>query len=472
MGEKKLKTKDILGYTVGSIGDSTSYNFVLSFFSFFMITVAGVSPVVAGTIISVAIAWDAVTDPIIGYLVDNSKSKYGKRRPWMLKSLIPLGASLVLMFLKVDFPQTQKNIYYLILVLIFWTAYTAFNIPYYSFGSVLSDVDSERVRVAAFREVLGYVGIFCASSVPTFIVGKLMENGFDNARSWSMAGIISAVISVSTILLMWRCTRGKERTDEVADAEKMNLKGFFSNVISLMKMKPYVLVIVCALLTNIYLTLFNSSLLYYVTYNMGLGETQASLMFTAMNIVSILFIPFITRSVAIFSKSKVFVICMVFSGVVMILTKFTGIPNITLGCIYVVLVGVGTCAYWMCVFNFLYDVVDYDEFNRGKKRDGIIMSYYSFLLKLGGAVAAAVQGFLLQKSGFDASLAVQNNGALGMIESMFTILPGICVLAAGLVIALTPLQDKKMNALRLALEKKRVGEEYTTEGFESLVVKK
>lgn len=71
MGEKKLKTRDILGYTVGSIGDSTSYNFVLSFFSFFMITVAGVSPVVAGTIISVAIAWDAVTDPIIGYLVDN-----------------------------------------------------------------------------------------------------------------------------------------------------------------------------------------------------------------------------------------------------------------------------------------------------------------------------------------------------------------------------------------------------------------
>lgn len=229
MGEKKLKTKDILGYTVGSIGDSTSYNFVLSFFSFFMITVAGVSPVVAGTIISVAIAWDAVTDPIIGYLVDNSKSKYGKRRPWMLKSLIPLGASLVLMFLKVDFPQTQKNIYYLILVLIFWTAYTAFNIPYYSFGSVLSDVDSERVRVAAFREVLGYVGIFCASSVPTFIVGKLMENGFNNARSWFVAGIISAVISVSTILLMWRCTRGKERTDEVADAEKMNLKGFFTN---------------------------------------------------------------------------------------------------------------------------------------------------------------------------------------------------------------------------------------------------
>ena len=64
---------------------------------------------VAGTIISVAIAWDAITDPIIGYLVDNSKSKYGKRRPWILKSLIPLGASLVLMFLKVDFHRHREK---------------------------------------------------------------------------------------------------------------------------------------------------------------------------------------------------------------------------------------------------------------------------------------------------------------------------------------------------------------------------
>ena len=62
--------------------------------------------------------------------------------------------------LNVDLPQTSKNIYYLILVLVFWTAYTAFNIPFYSFGAVITDVDSERVKLSAFREVLGYVGTF------------------------------------------------------------------------------------------------------------------------------------------------------------------------------------------------------------------------------------------------------------------------------------------------------------------------
>lgn len=176
-----------------------------------------------------------------------------------------------------------------------------------------------------------------------------------------------------------------------------------------------------------------------------------------------------TKSVAVFSKNKVFVGCMAFSGIAMVLVKFTGIPNVIVGCIYVILVGVGTCAYWMCIFNFLYDVVDYDEFNRGKKRDGIIMSYYSFLLKLGGAAAAAVQGVLLSSSGFDASQSIQNPQALGMIEAMFTIIPGICVLIAGLVMAFTPLQDKRMNCLREALENKRIGKPYSTKGFEMLV---
>lgn len=472
MNEKKLKLKDIMGYTIGSIGDSTAYNFVISFFSFFMTTIAGVSPTMAGTIISIAIAWDAITDPIVGYMVDHVKSKHGKRRPWILGSLIPLGATLVLMFLNVDMGQTQKNIYYLVLVLVFWTSYTAFNIPYYSFGSVITNVDSERVKLAAFREVFGYVGIFCASSVPTFIVGKMVERGFDKDVSWATTGVVSAVITVITIGIMWYLTKGKEDLEETVDAEKVTIKDFIKNISALMKMKPYILIILCALFTNVYLTLFNSSLIYYVNYNMNMNETKASLMFTAMNIVSIVFIPFITKAVEKFTKNKVFVSCMIFSGAVMVLAKFIQIQNIAMGCTYVVLVGVGTCAYWMCIFNFLYDVIDYDKFNKGTSRDGIIMSYYSFLLKMGGAVAAALQGFLLESSGFKPSLEVQTNSALGMIESMFTIIPGICMILAGVIIMVTPLKDKKMDALREALNKKVNGEEYSIRGFEDLVEEK
>ncbi len=470
--KEKLKTRDILAYAVGSIGDSTVYNFVLSFFSFFMTTVAGVSPAVAGTIISIAIAWDAITDPIIGYLVDHSKSKYGKRRPWILSSLVPMGASLVLMFLNVNFDQTEKNLYYLVLVLVFWSGYTAFNIPYYSFGSVLTESDSERVKLAAYREVLGYVGIFCASSVPTFIVGYLVKKGFENGYAWTIAATVAAVVSTVSIFLMWKFTRGKERMDEQVDVEKISPRTFVRNIIDLTKMKPYLLIIISALMNNVCMTLYNSSLMYYVTYNMGLSEMAASTMFTCMTVVSIVLIPFVTKAVEKFSKGQVYVSCVVFSGLCMILAKFVHLNSVFMGCVYVVLVGVGTCAYWMCIFTFLYDVVDYDAFNHNKTRDGIIMSYYSFILKLGGSAAAAVQGVLLARSGFVEAAATQSASTLNAIESMFTYIPGICLILSGMAIAFTPLQDKKMDALRSALEKRRKGEEYSTEGFESLIIKK
>lgn len=225
MSRNRLKIKEILAYAVGSVGDSAAYTFVVSYFSFFLTAVAGISPAVAGTIISAALIWDMAADPVAGYLLDRSKNKYGKRRPWILRSLIPMGAALVLMFLKVDMPQTPKNIYYLVLVLIFWTAYTSFNIPYYTFGVVLTNEDSGRVKLAAYREVLGYVGIFCASSVPAFIVGKLLEGGVGDKGAWAAAGVAVALITMVTIFVMWGCTGGKERIRGRSAARRAVKKG-------------------------------------------------------------------------------------------------------------------------------------------------------------------------------------------------------------------------------------------------------
>lgn len=103
--EKKVVPLGLkLGYTVGSVGDSTAYNIVISFLSFFLTTIAGISPAIAGTISSIAIAWDAITDPILGVMVDLSKSKKGKRRPFIGMSLIPMVVSIIFLFMKVDFP--------------------------------------------------------------------------------------------------------------------------------------------------------------------------------------------------------------------------------------------------------------------------------------------------------------------------------------------------------------------------------
>ncbi|MEG0764708.1 MAG: glycoside-pentoside-hexuronide (GPH):cation symporter [Pseudoflavonifractor sp.] len=469
--EKIVPLKIKLGYTIGSIGDSTVYNIVISFLSFFLTTVAGISPAVAGGIISIAIAWDAITDPMLGLMVDHSRSRHGKRRPFIIGSLVPLCASIVFLFLNVNLPQTAKNLYYLIVVLVFWTAYTAFNIPYYSLGSVITNDDDERTKISGWRETMGFIGIFCGTSVPTFLVGKFLEANLSDTQAWLYAAIVAALIAFVAIFTMWRTTRGREPQNEqiIANAEKQSLKQTLKGMLGLMTMRSYIVIILSALFCNVYMTLFNSDMLYYTSFVMGISEAQASILFTVMSICSIAMIPFITRAAIHSDKRNVYVGCMGFSGIIMVLAKFTGIPGTAFAIAYVIAVSVGTSAYWLFIFNFLYDVVDLDEFRTGKKRDGFIMSYYSLLLKLGGALASLILGFLMQAGGFDPEAAVQSAQAIGTIESLFTIYPGIFMLLSGLVMLLSPANRKRVDALRAAKEKKQAGEPYDTSDFKELL---
>ncbi len=447
-----LPFRKMLGYSIGAMGDYTAYGFIFSFLSFFLTTVAGVSPKVSGVIISVAIVWDAITDPICGMCMDMLRTKNGKRRSLIGASIIPLGASIVLLFLHVDFAPALKNLYYCLIVLVFWTSYTIWNIPYYSLGAVITQDDGERTKIAGMRQVTGFIGTFCANSLSAFIVGKLVARGMETDTAYLYVAIIIAAIVMITVGIMWRSTKGMEPVEPPRSGEKFSAKDVVRQSIEVMRIKPYLIVIGAALFTNVYMSLFNSSVLYYTTFCLGVSEVKASVLFTVQTITSIALVPFLTKAALSFDKKYVYVACMSASGLVMIAAKLIGISSLSAAVVYMVLVSIGPAAYWMFIFNFLYDVIDADEIQSGKRKDGIIMSYYSFLLKLGGAVASLVLGLLLDNSGFLPDATVQSEQALNTITSLFTILPGIFMLAAGVVVLFTPLTRKKMESLQAKKE--------------------
>lgn len=448
MEQKKLSFRGMLGYSLGAWGDYTAYNFIFSFLSFFLTTVAGVSPAVSGIIISVAIAWDAITDPIVGMMMDSSKCRHGKRRPYILASIAPLGASIVLLFLNVSLPTAQKNIYYIVMVLVFWTAYTVYNIPYYSLGSVVTKDDGERTKISGIRQVTGFIGTFCSGTVPTFLIGKLLERGVETNTAWLYVALFVAVIVVVTLLIMWRSTRGLEPIEPPEHIQKKTVRILVGEIGCALRFKPYLLIIVAALFMNVNMTLFNSSVMYFTIYHLGLGEVQASTLFLTNTITSIAMAFVLTKLGLMFDKKRVFIGCMWVSGIVMILGKFVAISSLPMAVGYMALASIGPAAYWMFIFNFVYDVMDADEHKTGVRKDGIYISYYSFLLKLGGAVASLVLGFLLEGSGFVADAPQQTAQALNAIESLFTILPGLFVFGSGLVMCFTPLTRKFMRSIQ------------------------
>lgn len=468
MINKRLPFKTKLAYGIGSIADGAAYDFIISFLMFYLTTMAGISPIIAGTITSIAIVWDAITDPIVGLVIDRSNSKYGKRRPFIIASLVPLSVSVVMLFSNFNLEGIQKNIFYGFMVIMFWTAYTVFNIPYYALGATLTSDDDERTKLSALRQIFNFIGVLCATTLPTFIVGKLAESGFERSTAWTYAAIVVATIIGLSILVMWIFTKGKERIEEPVEVseEKHNM---FKELFSVLSFKPYLLIIISATAACVTFSFFYADLMYFTTFVLGISELSASVLFTAINISSIVMIPVLTKLALIFDKRNVYIVSLSISGIVMIAAKFITITSLNAAIVYSIIYSIGSAAYWLFIFNLLYDVVDLDELKNGKRRDGVIFSYYSFILKLGGAIATQLLGIMLQFSGFNEELASQNSATLSTIESLFTIYPGIFMLLSGLIILLSPLTKKTIEEVQKALEHKIEGKTYSSKELDKLL---
>ena len=150
---EKLTFKNKIGYASAAFGDSASYAFINTFLLFFLTTVAGIEPAAAGTITIVGAVWNTLINPIIGYLSDNSATKWGRRRPFMLLMSLPLAASAYLLFTAVDLLPQVKAFYYGAVLIIFWSAYTGFFVPYLALGAEYTQDYDERTELRSYASL-------------------------------------------------------------------------------------------------------------------------------------------------------------------------------------------------------------------------------------------------------------------------------------------------------------------------------
>ena len=464
---RKIPFKIKVGYSLGGTGDAIAYDFIGSFLLFFLSDLAGISPAIAGTIISVAVIWAAIADPIIGILSDKTKSKYGKKRPFLLGSAIPLGVIMMLLFHCVAFEGSAKIAYYIIFAILFWTAYATFNIPYFALGGCLSTNIDERTKIRSVAQVFNFIGVFFASAVPTFLIGIFQKAGYSDSDSWQYAVIIIGSIASIAILISWNATRGYElNINETTDSSHDNI---FKEIKEVMCIRPYLNVIISQLLFYASYTISSASVLYFTENNLGLGETEASLVYTGITVGGIIVAALLGPIAVKFDKRTAYTACMFIGGGIMVAGKFLPIESLAAAVVFATVINIGSAGHWTLSYTLLYDVFEIDEFKNGKRREAFLMAYFSFCGKLGGAFAGFLTGWILELSRYDASAAVQTPEVLASIKSLFTLWPGLFCLAAGFVIVLYPGTRSRMELLLKNLELKRQGKEYTTEGFEKLI---
>lgn len=447
---------------MGQIGDSIAYTFFLMFYFFFLTEVAGVRPSHAGIINLIVILYDAVSDPIIGYLSDACKSRFGRRRPFLLIGAPFVGLFVFLCFSTFGFTETGKFIYYIIITIFFWTAYTVFDIPYYAFGAELTQDFDERTKLRTWGSIAIMLAGFTAGLAPYLanLLGDTPQTG------WSRTALVIGGVIVICDLMCWYSTRGREIENTGDKTQKTNL---VHSYIQTLKLKPLKYVVSANFLCLLGQSINIALAMHVMTYIAPVTEAQISMFYILMPVFGACWLPLVNFVSLKTGKRISFIIFLSFTFLGLLVFYIADTYTFTSMLLLAVIIEAGIAAFWTLCYAMAYDTTELDEFVSGQRREGNLLSLMSLSQKTGNAVGFFLLGFILEIIQYNAELEVQPESAINGIKFIFTAGSGSIIFIAALIIFFYPLRKKEFEAVSRALAARKEGREFSTEEFQHLL---
>lgn len=417
---EKLSWKAKISFGIGAFGKDAVYAIVSTFFMLYLTDYRGVAPAFVGVLFMVARIWDAFNDPFMGMIVDNTRSKWGKFRPWILIGTLLNAVVLVLMYMDNGLTGNSYKVWCAVFYILWGMTYTIMDIPYWSMVPALTDDENERSQVSAIPRIFASCAWLVIGSFGLAMVSALGK-GNDVRGFFLLAVGISVVFVIATIITVLNV---KERV-VTQKQEKTTVKGMI-NV--LFKNDQVKVILGIALLFNIAYQLSNSFALYYFKYVIGdtkniLYPVYAGVAGVAQ-MVSMAILPMFSQKVgkkiAFFMASFLPVIGL---ALLWIMGNIMPMSIIMVGvCSCIVNAGIGFMLVFITVL--LSEVVDYGEYKLGTRNESILFSMQTFVVKFGGAFSGFLSGIGLTIIGFVANQQQSAGTMLGM-KVIMILLPAI-----------------------------------------------
>lgn len=472
----KLSVKTKLSYGIGGICDNALYTLSGTYLLLYLTTVAGISPAVAGTITAIGSIWEALCGPIVGFKSDGTRTRFGRRKPFLMLAAFPVAIVTSLLFSTFEANMTVKVIYYTIMIILFWTSFSSEFIPYMAWGSDLTEDYHERTVLRSYAYVFNQVGMCIGMVLPTIIVDYCMNLGRNSAQSWQMVGIFTGVCS-GAALLICALTIHKDdvaKKDFIKPEKKgkfldvKELAGMFKEYFEILKLKPIQFIIGSSIVYLVANTVFSSDRVFYMTYNLGMSQKEISLMMLIITVSGVIFVPFIVRLAGAFDKKTVFMCGIGGAGVCLMASRFIGVNSLAAMIAVCLIYSVANTCYWQLLPSMLYDVCEVEELISGQKRSGAVISLQALSESLSIAVAMQGLGIVLEMAGFASEAAVQPETALTWVSNCFTFLPGLFMVLVVVMISRYPINKKVFVRVMDALERRKQGEEIDVKEFEDI----
>lgn len=474
---EKTTFKEKLGYGIASLGDSVGYSFAGTFLLFFLTTIAGISPGVAGTIIAIGAVWNAVFNPIIGYLADKVCTKHGRRRPLIFVFTIPLMLTMFLLFTDIQMPMSIKTIYYGMLLMLYWTSYTGFVVPYLALGvDYTSDYD-DRTILRLFGSFFNMIGAMFAMVMPTLIVEFLEGFGLAASQAWSITGLILGIITLITNMATVIASKKKDICSEEALMQKEELRAkraqakgsparkaqgtvgkgalwtIVREYITVAKLRPMRPLVIASLSALIGGTMITADMVYYLTFNLGMSAVGISGFMLAKTLLGIVYIPIMAKMIAVTDRRDTLMISYIIGSIGLCLSKLIDLPVMADLAVYLLFSSICTSIYWQVMPGVFYDVCEYDRIRNGRNRSATIVSFQGLVEALAAGIGGQLLGIILEMAGFAGESSAQSETAQIWIENSTTFLPVIFFVITIIALYKYPLDKRAYNEL-LESEKK------------------
>lgn len=450
--ENRLSKKTKLFYGVAGIGDSALYSMMGMFALFFLTTVAGIHPAIAGTIVAVGTVWDVVSSSVVGYISDRTRTAMGRRKPFLLAASFPLAVSCSLIFVTFDAPQSLRCAYYVFMFIVFWTAYSVFFVPYTAWGAELTDSYEERTELRGIVYVFYSVGGAVGTVLPTVIVDFLMHWDLTLKGGWFGAGTLVGVVSAAAIFIAGWFVNDTETAGVSACAapDEAATDGGFSrwacaaaeilrNYVQVFRFGPARYIILTSMFYLVANSIFAADRMYFYTYNMHLSGSVVSLVMLFQNVVSVALVPALIRINRKLDKRTLCIGGLGLQAACLIIYGLTGIPNIPHLLLCSFIYGIGSICYWQLIPSMLYDVCDADRLENNADRAGLIISIQGLTESVSEGVGFQILGILLQFTGFAGDAATQNQATISCMHAAFTFIPAIFAILALLMMLRYPI---------------------------------
>jgi GPH family glycoside/pentoside/hexuronide:cation symporter len=432
------------GWGFGSMATATMLNAPTAALLFFLVTLVKLDPLAVGTLIFVGKIIDVLTDPPIGALSDKTQSKYGRRRPWLLGSSFACGIAFALLFNVPDIGVTGTYIYMGFALALFAITYTAFQVPYMSMPTEMTDDYHQRTKIMSWRVVFMSVGNVAGGGAFAALAKNLGGDraGYGEAAIYFGAFITLAMFATFFFTARSRQTAATTGQDEISWRQHIDWLLMNKQLMILMGTKVFIYLGVFASLTTA---------LFFFKSVLKLDETVFFMVFAAQMVTTIAFMPVCNWLSKKIGKKSAYIISLT-GFCIVVATWLLASPNEPASLLFTraILLGAFGAGAHLYGQSMLIDTFALDYQLTGQRREGVLAASFSFVEKMCMALAPFIVGLLLSTLGFNKELdptADQSASAVMAIYIGFVGIPIICQIAALALLRFYHLSERDLDVV-------------------------